>query len=115
MRYYEETGLIQSVRPQFEAYRYYDEENVERIREICVLRKMQIPIRDVIRIFESRDMSVVVETFVKSLDDIEFKISSLTELKSITNEFLQTMLQMGVRHISALPLIYERIGREFAR
>lgn len=114
LRYYEETGLIQSVRPQFEAYRYYDEENVERIREICVLRKMQIPIRDVIRIFESRDMSVVVETFVKSLDDIEFKISSLTELKSITNEFLQTMLQMGVRHISALPLIYERIGREFA-
>ena len=63
LRYYEETGLIQSVRPQFEAYRYYDEENVERIREICVLRKMQIPIRDVIRIFESRDMSVVVETF----------------------------------------------------
>ena len=32
LRYYEETGLIQSVRPQFEAYRYYDEENVERIR-----------------------------------------------------------------------------------
>ena len=44
LRYYEETGLITSIRPQFEKYRYYDEQNVQRLRQIMVLRKMQIPI-----------------------------------------------------------------------
>ena len=43
LRYYEEVGLITSVRPQFEKYRYYDEQNVQRLRQSMVLRAMQIP------------------------------------------------------------------------
>jgi DNA-binding transcriptional MerR regulator len=64
LRYYEQAGLIESVRPQFEKYRFYDEENVERLKQIIVLRKMQISIKDIIRIYKSDDMSVVVQTFV---------------------------------------------------
>lgn len=40
--YYEQIGLIKSIRPQFETYRYYNEEAIKRVRQICVLRKMQI-------------------------------------------------------------------------
>lgn len=45
LRYYERVGLIRSIRPPFEKYRYCDTENIERIKQILVLRKMQIPIR----------------------------------------------------------------------
>ena len=112
LRYYEQAGLIQSVRPEFEKYRFYDEENVERIKQIIVLRKMQIPIKDIIRIYESDDMSVVVQTFVDRIDAIDGEINSLSEMKRLTNEFLQTMVINGIKKISALPLLYEEMDRQ---
>ncbi|MBO5440461.1 MAG: MerR family transcriptional regulator, partial [Clostridia bacterium] len=34
LRYCEQVGLIKSVRPKFEAYRYYDDEAIERLHQI---------------------------------------------------------------------------------
>ncbi len=112
LRYYEQIGLIKSVRPEFEKYRFYDSENIERLKQIIVLRKMQIPVKDILRIYESADMSVVVETFVNRIHTIDDEIGALAELKRITGEFLQTMMQNGVTKISALPLLYEEIGKQ---
>ena len=56
LRYYEEVGLITSIRPQFESYRFYDEAAVLRLRQIMVLRKMQIPIKDIVRIYENPEI-----------------------------------------------------------
>lgn len=89
LRYYEQMGLIQSIRMQFEKYRFYDNENVERIKQIIVLRKMQIPIKDIIRIYESRDMTVLVESFVTRINSIDQEIFALKELKQIINKFMQ--------------------------
>ena len=107
LRYYEQVGLIHSVRPEFEAYRYYDEETVERLRQIMVLRKMQIPIKDIQRIYESQDMSVLVESFVERIHSIDREVTALSEMKRIVNNFLQAMLRNGITKISALPLLYE--------
>jgi DNA-binding transcriptional MerR regulator len=115
LRYYEQIGLLQSVRPTYEKYRYYDGENIERLRQIMILRKMQVPVKDILRIFDSRDMSVVVETFAGRIRAIDHEIDALSELKRIVNEFLQAMLQNGVKHISALPLLYEEMGRQLER
>ncbi len=115
LRYYEQTGLIRSVRPPSEKYRFYDEENIRRLSQIMVLRKMQIPVRDILRIYESEDMSVVVETFVSRIREIDEEISALTELKRITGEFLRTMRENGVTRISALPLLYEETDRRTKR
>ena len=113
LRYYEQVGLIQSVRPQFEKYRFYDSENIERLRQIIVLRKMQIPIKDILRIFESESMSILVETFVNRIHAIDNEIGALAELKRIVGEFLQTMIQKGVTRISALPLLYDEMDKQF--
>ena len=105
LRYYEEAGLIKSVRPQFEAYRYYDEAAVERLRQIIVLRKMQIPIKDIVRIYESPEASEVVDIFVRKINEIDNEITALSELKGIINAFLAKMLESGIKKISALPLM----------
>lgn len=96
LRYYEQAGLIRSVRPDSGKYRYYDAANIERLRQILVLRKMQIPVKDILRIYESEDMSVVVETFVSR----------------IVNDFLATMTRNGITKISALPLLYESMEKQ---
>ena len=115
LRYYEQMGLIQSTRIQFEKYRYYDRENIERIKQIMVLRKMQIPIKDIIKIYKSQDMSLMVESFVNRINAIDDEINALRELKQIINDFLQAMMDSGIKHISALPLLYEKMMAHFER
>ena len=78
LRYYEQVGLISSIRPQFETFRYYDEEAVERLRQIMILRKMQIPVKDIIRIYESPEMSTVVEVFAKKINEIDNEVVALS-------------------------------------
>jgi len=112
LRYYEQVGLIQSVRPAFEKYRFFDEANIERLKQIIVLRKMQIPIKDILRIYESESMGVVVETFVNRIRAIDDEIGALTELKRIVGDFLQTMLDNGITKISAIPLLYEEMDKQ---
>ena len=112
LRYYEQMGLISSVRPAFEKYRFYNAENIERLKQIMVLRKMQIPVKDILRIYENESMSVVVETFINRIHAIDDEIGALAELKRITSEFLQTMQKNGVTKISALPLLYEEMDKQ---
>lgn len=113
LRYYEQVGLLQSVRPTLEKYRYYDKENITRLQQIVVLRKMQIPIKDIMHIYENQDIEVLVESFVHRIEDINDEINNLSELKSYLNEFLVAMKDHGITHISALPLLYEKVEEEF--
>jgi len=115
LRYYEQTGLIKSIRTPTEKYRHYDTANIERLKQIIILRKMLIPIKDIIRIYESNDTSIVVETFVNRIQAIDEEVSALTELRRIVNEFLQTMKQKGVTKISALPILYEGMEKQLVR
>ena len=57
LRYYEQAGLVRSVRPDSGRYRYYDTANIELLRQIIVLRKMQIPVKDMLRIYENEGNS----------------------------------------------------------
>ena len=47
LRYYERSGLIESHRKDDYAYRVYDEENLQRLQQIILLRKLQIPIKQI--------------------------------------------------------------------
>ena len=89
LRYYERVGLLEAKRSNDNNYRYYDEPEVERIKQIIILRKMQISIKDIIRIYENEDMSTVVETFVNRIRVLDDEIDTLSELRDLTNEFLQ--------------------------
>lgn len=112
LRYYEQVGLLKSERPPFEKYRFYDSENINRLQQILVLRKMQIPIKDILRIYENQDTEMLVQSFVKRIEDIDDEISTLSQLKTYVNDFLNAMIAHGVSHISALPLLYEKVGTE---
>ena len=104
LRYYERVGLLASERVE-NNYRAYNESEVERIKQILILRKMQISIKDIIRIYENEDMSTVVEVFVNRLNSIDEEVNALAELRRITNGFLQTIKKNGIKKISALPLL----------
>lgn len=53
LRYYEDMGLLSSVRKSDVSYRLYDAEAIKRIEQILILRKLNISIKDIKRIFNT--------------------------------------------------------------
>lgn len=47
LRYYEKEGLVRSRRREDYAYRVYDEDAVRRIRQIVLLRRLQMPLKKI--------------------------------------------------------------------
>jgi len=114
LRYYEEKGLLWSQHPENKAQRYYDGAALERLKQIIVLRKLQIPIKDIVSIFENESMSVLIQSFVDKLDALDLEITALSELRRLVDDFLHKMLISGVKKISAISLLYEETEKRLA-
>lgn len=111
---YEEMGLIWSSHPDNRAQRYYDADALERLKQIIVLRKLQIPVKDIVKIFRSESTAALIQAFVDKLDSLDTEISALSELRHLVDDFLHKMLMSGIKKISAITLLYEEIEKRLA-
>ena len=114
LRYYEQAGLLWSNHPDNKAQRYYDAAALERLRQIIVLRKLQIPVKDIAVIFKSESTAALIQAFVDKLGSLDGEISALSELRRLVDEFLHEMLMSGIKKISAIPLLYEETEKRLA-
>ena len=114
LRYYEQMGLLWSSRPGDRAQRHYDEGALERLKQILVLRKLQIPIKDIVAIFSSENTAALIQAFVDKLEALDNEITALSELRRVVDEFLHEMLISGIKKISAITLLYEETEKRLA-
>lgn len=91
LRYYEQIGLIQSVKKQDFAYRTYDENTIIRLQQIIVLRKLRIPLKQIADILKSEDTAVAINAFQQNLVDIEDEITALSTIKGVIQSFLERL------------------------
>jgi DNA-binding transcriptional MerR regulator/uncharacterized glyoxalase superfamily protein PhnB len=108
LRYYEDMGLIESVRNDDYAYRMYDDIAVKRLEQILILRKLNISIKDIQRIFNTSGSEVVLEVLGKKVDAIDEEVSLLHELKEIVLEFIKQIEQSDFGKESDVKLLYEK-------
>lgn len=54
LRYYEQIGLLRSVKIDAYAYRAYDEEAIARLQQVLVLRKLRISLKQIATILRDR-------------------------------------------------------------
>lgn len=108
LRYYEDMGLIQSIRSDDYAYRLYDAAAVKRLEQILILRKLNISIKDIQRIFRTSGSEVVLEVLGKKVGDIDEEISLLHELKEIVLEFIRQIEKADFGKESDVKLLYEK-------
>lgn len=108
LRYYEDMGLIESTRTEGYAYRLYDEANVKRLEQILILRKLNISIKDIQRIFSTSGSEIVLEVLGKKVDNIDEEISVLHELKEIVLEFIHQIESADFGRESDVKLLYEK-------
>jgi len=108
LRYYEDMGLITSTRSGDYAYRLYDNENLRHLEQILILRKLNISIKDIQRIFNTSGSEVVLEVLVKKVDAIDEEVSLLHELKEIVLEFIRQIERSDFGKESDVKLLYAK-------
>jgi len=114
LRYYQEVGLLWSSHPDNKTQRYYDAAALERLKQIIVLRKLQIPVKDIVKIFESESTAALIQAFVDKLETLDTEIAALSKLRLLVDDFLHKMLINGVKKISAITLLYEETEKRLA-
>lgn len=89
--YYEEIGLIKSSRKDDYAYRVYDENAIQRLQQIIILRKLQIPVKQIKDILNNQNAVAVIEIFKQNISKLDEEITALSTLKSILMHFVDEL------------------------
>jgi len=98
LRYYEQAGLIRSLRRPDYAYRIYDGEALQRLRLILVLRKLRVPVRQIGRILARQDAATAIDVFRQSADELGAEIDALKLVRSVLNRLMELIgREPGVR------------------
>jgi DNA-binding transcriptional MerR regulator len=108
LRYYEDMGLISSTRSDDYTYRMYDESAIKRLEQILILRKLNISIRDIQRIFNTSSSAIVLEVLEKKVQNIDDDIALLHELKDIVLDFIHEVERIDFANNSDIKLLYEK-------
>ena len=108
LRYYEDMGLIESIRNNDYAYRLYDEAAIKRLEQILILRRLNISIKDIKRIFSTAGSEVVLDVLEKKVDNIDEEVSLLHELKKIVLEFIEQIKNLDFEKETDIKLLYEK-------
>lgn len=93
LRYYEQAGLICSFRREGYAYRMYDAGAVSRLKQILLLRKLRIPVRQIQVILQHPDAVAAVEIFRRNLSALDEEITALSTIREILSRFVAQLSQ----------------------
>lgn len=90
LHYWEGAGILRSSRAEND-YRYYDEENQQKIRQIVLLRKLRLSIPSIQEIFRSEDLSKVVAVFTAHLDETQKEQKQLNALGKVLRQLINML------------------------
>lgn len=91
LRYYEAMGLISPMRDEENAYRIYDEDTLRTLRQIMVLRKLRIPLKQIASILKNADSKAAIAVFEENLAKIENEITALSTIRGVIVSLLETL------------------------
>lgn len=93
LRYYEQIGLIKSEKIKDYAYRVYSPETVTRLNQILILRKLRIPLKQIMDILQNNDAKMALSVFQSNIEEIDEEVTALSTIKSILNTFIEKINQ----------------------
>jgi DNA-binding transcriptional MerR regulator len=82
----------------------YDERSIIRLRQILILRKLRIPLKQIGWIFESADMKTALDVFTQNLSEIDDEITALTTMRIILQRFIDELRQKSHGSLDAVLL-----------
>ena len=91
LRHYEKLGLIGSARRDDYAYRMYTPEDVRRLRQILLLRKLRISLREIGEILADPGPAAAVRILEDNLAQMDEELHALETVRSLIAEFLDML------------------------
>lgn len=80
LRYYEKAGLLKSARREGYAYRIYDTDAVRKVQQIMILRKLQIPLKQ-IRLMMSGNREEAIRILEERIRDMNENAAAIQNMK----------------------------------
>ena len=108
LRYYEDIGILTSIRTEGYAHRMYDEAAIMRLKQILILRKLNISVKDIKRIFAASESVVVLEVLGKKAEDIDDEVALLYELKAIVLDFINQIKKSDFHNDAEIKSLYDK-------
>lgn len=99
LRYYDEIGLLPSIRKEDYAYRVYDESAVRRLQQIITLRKLRIPLKKIALIINDTEQMEIAEVFQESINELDDEIIALQTIRDILSMFVVRLNLAAHTHI----------------
>ena len=90
LRHYEKLGLLTPSRREDYSYRVYDEEAERRLRQIVILRKLHIPLKQIAEILNG-GAGAALEVLKSNLDELDGEIASLEKVRGVLAEFVRRL------------------------
>ncbi len=94
LRYYEQIGLLESIREPESGYRTYDRANMIRLSQIVLLRKLRIPIRQIEHLLKSDDALEAIDVFAAHVRGINAEIEALETLRTVVHALVERLSQV---------------------
>jgi len=92
LRYYEQIGLIESKRKENYSYRVYDETAVRRLRQIVLLRKLRIPMKQIKDILDKQEITeAIIKVFQQNISELNKEISDLSIIRDLLCGFVKML------------------------
>lgn len=91
LRYYEQLGLVHSSRQPGYAYRLYDRENLARLRQIVLLRKLRLPLREIGQILEDPSAQAAIRIFQTRIAELDAEREALDTIRTILSQLLDAL------------------------
>ena len=88
LRYWEEVGILESSRME-NGYRFYDQENEARIRQIVLLRRLKMPIADIEGIFLKADFDTARNALTEHLENLKREAAVYSSMIVLIEKLIQ--------------------------
>lgn len=99
LRYYEEIGLIESLKKEGYAYRTYDDEVIKRLKQIMILRKLRLSLKEIEQILKNNEISYAIEALNDKLEEVNYDIKALDDVKNAILMFIDKLNDINEKNM----------------
>ena len=93
LRHYEKLGLMGSDRKEGYAYRVYRPEDIRRLRQILVLRKLRLSLKEIGEILNDPGPAAAISVFERNLAQMDDELRALRAVRDAVAEFCHALRQ----------------------
>lgn len=109
LRYYEDIGMLQSLRMEGSNYRYYDGESLKRLEQIMLLKRLGFAMREIRFVLEANDHPQILELFDRRLETLQHEINALTGRHNLIKTITAIFKAKGMENVNVYQVLREQL------